>query len=273
MRNQTKPSHALKMNTREVAWLWYMMARDGINFEECQLDSHAMRRQLSEHLTEDLITNLEHAKDTQFIPEGDFKWVDKDGRQPPWLVRKSLKLTGKMLLPPAFSTLPIRQQMIAIFDIWKTSLSDKQRALNTLKHEWREHLLDDKLFNWMKGEEEQAKCSMAWEWMTKHQPQLMRRASPWRSHNELLEFFDEKDVTSLEKELLATKIRRRWSTKKTRENSTHKKQYNFVLTNDINSALNQLAKKHKISRTKVLEGLILQETAVGLYLDKSCQKP
>jgi predicted transcriptional regulator len=49
-------------------------------------------------------------------------------------------------------------------------------------------------------------------------------------------------------------------------NATHKKQYNFVLNNNINAALDKLAEEHQLSRTKILEELILSETAHRLYL-------
>lgn len=271
MDKHNESSRVLRMRVREVTWLWHYLARAGVEFNECQLDSTTMRFQLRNHISTRDIEKLEYAKDTQFLPDEDFKWVDKSERQSAWLVRKALELLGERSLLPALATLPTRQQFIAIFDIWETRLSVKRRAIDTLKNEWREHQLDDKLFNWMKGEEEQAKCSMAWEWMIKHQPRLIRRASPWGSHAELMEFFDRQDITPAEKELFATKIKRRWSTRKTRENSPHKKQYNFVLANDVNAALNQLALKHKISRTKVLETLILHEAAGGLYLDKPAQ--
>jgi predicted transcriptional regulator len=39
-----------------------------------------------------------------------------------------------------------------------------------------------------------------------------------------------------------------------------------VLNNNINAALDKLAEEHQLSRTKILEELILSETAHRLYL-------
>lgn len=264
---------AMKLSARELAWLCHELWDEGVVFDECQLNSQVMRRQIAQHLTREVREILEYAKDTQFLPDDDFRWIDKDGRMPSWLVRKVIKATGKLQLPELFATLPTRQQVIALIDAWEARLSDKKRTLSNLEHEWREHLQNDKLFSWFKEEDELSKCSMAWEWMEKNYPKHTRRSPPWRRHSELLDFFDRRDITSGEKELFVSKIKRRWSTQKSRENSPNKKQYNFVLTNDANSVLDKLAQAHKLSRTKILERLILNEAESGLHLGRVLREP
>ncbi|MEX5545462.1 hypothetical protein Q1J68_07595 [Pseudomonas pergaminensis] len=272
MDDESEITQALRFNVREFAWLWHELTNDGIDFDERHLNSSVMRLQISKHLTRGVMRNLEHAKDTQFLLDDDFRWIDKDGRQPTWLLRKALQATGKIRLPQPIATLLIRQQVISIIDIWEARLSDKKMLLSDLEHEWREHLQHDKLFTWFKGADEQAKCSMAWEWLEKYQPQLTRRAPPLGCYRELLDFFDLRDVTPSEKELFVAKIKRWWGTRKTRENSPTKKQYNFVLTNDVNTALDKLAQGHEISRTKILERLILNEAETGLLLGQTLRK-
>ncbi|MDV6593973.1 hypothetical protein FA513_29745 [Pseudomonas aeruginosa] len=271
-RAETELIRTMKMNVREIAWLWNALSNDGIDFDECQLNSQVMRKQIAEHLTPKLVAALEHAKDTQFLAEDDFRWVAKDGRQPAWLVRKTLQAIGEILLPQPLATLPIRQQVIAVFDLWNARLSEKRMALSDLEYAWREHLQHDKLFTWFKGEDEESKCSMAWDWMEKHQPQLTRSVPPFTCHSELMDFFDRRDATPGERELYVAKIKRWWGTRKTRENSPNKKQYNFVLANDVNTALDKLAQGHKLSRTKILERLILNEAETGLHLGQVLRK-
>ncbi|MDI3270826.1 hypothetical protein [Pseudomonas sp. AL03] len=269
---ENAPLRAMKMPVREIVWLWHTLSNEGIDFDDCQLNSTVMRSQIAAHLTSKLIAALEHAKGTQLLPDDDFRWVLKDGRQPAWIVRKTLQFIGEMRLPQPLETLPIRQQVIAVFDLWNARLSDKKMALSDLEHAWREHLQHDKLFNWFKGKDEEAKCSLAWDWMKTHQPQLTRSAPPFTRHSELLEFFDRRDATPGEKELYTAKIKRRWSTQKTRENSPTKKQYNFVLSNEVNTTLDKLAQEHKLSRTKILEQLILNEAETGLQLGQALRK-
>lgn len=257
---ETKLIRTMKMSWREIAWMWRALSDDGVDFDECRLNSQLMRQQIAEYLTHKLLADLEHAKDTQFLAEDDFRWVAKEGRQPAWLLRKTLQTIGVRLLPQPLTTLPIRQQVIAVFDLWNARLSEKREALGDLEYAWREHLQNDKLFTWFRGKEEESKCSMAWDWMRKHQPQLARGAPPFTCHSELLDFFDRSDATPGERELYVAKIKRWWGTRKTRENSSDKKkQYNFVLANDVNEALDKLAQRHKLSRTKILERLILNE--------------
>lgn len=84
--------------------------------------------------------------------------------------------------------------------------------------------------------------------------------------------FDRRDATQGERELYVAKIKRWWGTRKTRENSPNKKQYNFVLANDVNTALDKLAQGHKLSGTKILERLILNEAETGLHLGQVLRK-
>jgi hypothetical protein len=258
-----------KLDVREVAWLCHFLTSEGIDFEECALNSQVMRKQISDILNRRDIEEFEQAKSTQFIPEEDFRWIhDKDTRQVAWVLQRSMQSSNRLILPNAFMTLPLRQRIISIIDIWKADLSVKQRTVSRLKYEWAEHKLDDKLFTWFKGEHEQAKCSMAWDWIQKHQPTITRLAAPFWCYNDLIVFFDQAKVTSTEKKFIVTKIKQRWNTKAARQNSPHKKQYNFVLSNEVSTALDKLAQKHKVSRTKALEKLILNEADLGLYLDQ-----
>lgn len=271
-RGESALIRAMKMTPREITWVWHALLNEGIDFDDCRLNSHVMRQQIAEHLTPKLMAALEHAKGTQLLPDDDFRWVAKDGRQPNWLVRKALQAIGERRLLQPLTTLPIRQQVIAIFDLWDARLSDKKMALIDLEYAWREHLQHDDLFRWFKEEDEKSKCLMAWEWMKEHQPQQTRNELPFARHRELLDFFDRHDATPGEKELYVAKIKRRWGTRKTRENSPNKKQYNFVLTNDVNAALDKLAQGYKLSRTKILEQLILNEAETGLHLGQMLRK-
>ena len=104
--------------------------------------------------------------------------------------------------------------------------------------------------------------------MEKNKSWLTWQAAPFTKLNEMLEFFDHSGASDEEKELYVDKIKRRWSTQKTREKAVEKKQYNFVLPLNVNAVLDKLAEEHQLSRTKVLEHLILGEEQHELYLPK-----
>ena len=111
--------------------------------------------------------------------------------------------------------------------------------------------------------------TLTWSWLEKNKPRLTWRAEPFTKLTELLEFFDHSEASDEEKELYIEKIKRRWSTQKTREKAVEKKQYNVVLPLSVNAVLDKLAEEHRLSRTKVLEHLILSEEQHELYLPRN----
>ena len=257
------------LNKREVAGLWLsLVGQEGERLDDCQFNSPTMRDKIAQTLKDSrsLKRDLEHARETQLLPLEAFGWIERNGRQPKWLAVEAMRKTNLRLRNSIFRTLPNKDQVIVIFDLWNTDFGRKERALSYLAEDWNEHLRTDKIFKWFKDQDEREKCSLAWSWLEQNQPTLIRREKPFTRHGELLEFFDHSGASSGEKELYVEKIKRRWSTQKTRVNATHKKQYNFVLNNNINAALDKLAEEHQLSRTKILEELILSETAHRLYL-------
>ena len=140
--------------------------------------------------------------------------------------------------------------------------------MRRLSDAWTEHARSDRIFSWFKDKDERTKCALAWSWLEKNKPRITWRAEPFTKLTELLEFFDHSGASDEEKELYVDKIKRRWSTQKTREKAVEKKQYNFVLPLSVNAVLDKLAEEHQLSRTKVLEHLILSEEQHELYLPK-----
>ena len=258
-----------QLNDREVGWLWYYLQfRKDKNLDECALNGSYMRRQIARCLSYDegLKEDAEYLLETQLLPYEAFQWIQKDERQAKWLGKYAIKKAKVFMLQPPFSTMTGKNLIIAIFDTWDTRPGFKESALSDLKHDWHEHLQTDRIFSWFKQENEEEKCELAWDWIEKNKPLLIRGTKPFTSHSGLLELFDRSDATPDEKKHYVDAIKRRWSTQKHRKSTHHKKQYNFVLTNDVNTALDRLAQDHQLSRTKVLEQLILSEAAHSLYL-------
>lgn len=258
------------LNDREVAWLWFFLTeREGARLDECSLNSSTMRDRIAHYLEYKprLRDNLVCARETELLPEEAFGWIERTGRQPKWLAAEAMKRTIFRLSNSIFRTLSSKPQLIALVDLWDTDFSRKERLLSRLSEDWNEHLQADKIFNWFKDQDERGKCSLAWSWLEKNKPELTQREKPFTRLAELLDFFDHSGASPGEKELYVDKIKRRWSTQKTRENTPNKKQYNFVLTDNVNDALDKLHQDHHLSRTKILELLILRETEHRLYLD------
>lgn len=258
------------LDDREVAWLWLFLERqEDVQLNECQLNSKTMRDQIARTLRNNILLtrNLNWERDTKLLPNDVFDAIEKNGRQPKWLYSQTAKRTGLFLVRSSiFNMLTEKEKIIALFDIWDEDFGQKERMLSRLLYDWAQHVRDDRIFSWFKDKDERTKCTLAWNWLEKNKPRLTLRTEPFTKLTELLEFFDQGNASAEEKELYVEKIKRRWSTQKTRENATEKKQYNFVLSNSINAILDKLAVEHQLSRTKVLEQLLLNEEHHGLYL-------
>lgn len=258
-----------RLDNREVAWLWLIIESKARGMlEECQLNSGVMREQIARRLgsNQKLLAGLKRERDTDLLPDDAFSWIETSGRQPTWLLAQIRQRTGLSTRSAVLRTLSARDQAIALFDFWDTDFHRKKTTLDRLQKRWVEHVKTDRIFQWFRGKDETAKCALAWSWLEKNELMLTRRSAPFAKLDELLEFFDLSRASDGEKELYVEKIKRRWSTQKTRESATHKKQYNFVFTNDVNAVLDKLAEEHQLSRTKVLEKLLLNEIQHGLYL-------
>lgn len=257
------------LNNRVVTWLWLkLITQAKTQLEECQLNSQTMRNQIARALKEDrrLIRRFKADLDTHLLPEQTFNWIEKNGRQPKWLAAEVAKKTEIQIRSSVFHSLTKKEQLIALLDLWDEGFSHKDRTLRRLAFDWTMHMKADRIFNWFKDKDERAKCALAWSWLEKNNPQLTLFAAPFTKLNELLDFFDHCGAFADEKELYIEKIKRRWNTQKTREKATEKKQYNFVLTHSVNAILDKLAEEHELSRTKVLQKLLLSEAEQGLYL-------
>lgn len=258
------------LTEREVTWLWLVLeGRERIQMDECQLNSQTMRDQIAGALRRNprVTMDLVRARDRELLPEEAFSWIEKSGRQPKWLAAQAGNKTGLRINSSVFRTLTDKEQLIALFDLWDKDFGLKEITLRRLSDAWTEHARSDRIFSWFK-EDERAKCTLAWSWLEKNKPRLTWRAEPFTKLTELLEFFDHSGASDEEKELYVDKIKRRWSTQKTREKAVEKKQYNFVLPLSVNAVLDKLAEEHELSRTKVLEMLILGEEQHELYLPK-----
>ena len=61
-------------------------------------------------------------------------------------------------------------------------------------------------------------------------------------------------------------IKKRWSQNKYRAKSTGKKQCNFILSQKAIHCLEELAKKHDLKKTEILEILLKMEEEKGTYI-------
>lgn len=267
----SKRLHQWKLNDREVVWLWLWLSsqeRHRLSVE-CGVNSPTMRDLIFSELQRNpsWVKETSTEKDRSLLPQHSFAWIEEQGRMPDWLAKNVIDHTACTLDTTLYvlNELSSKNYIIAIYDFWNIEPSRKLSSLERLKRRWFEHLKESNIFDWFKQDEVE-KCETAWDWLNKNKPRLTVREKPFRTHIDLLDFFDRCRASFDEKQLYVEKIKRRWSTQKSRKNNPDKKQYNFVLNEEINASLNRLAQKHNVSRTKVLETLIKAEEEYDQYL-------
>ncbi len=102
--------------------------------------------------------------------------------------------------------------------------------------------------------------------MIKNKPSLTDGQRPFRNHADLLLFFESSNTTLDEKRLYVNTVKKRWTQKKYREQTSNQKQHNFILAAQSGESLAALARKHKMTKSSVIEALIDGEAREGSYL-------
>lgn len=179
--------------------------------------------------------------------------------------QKLLQLLGL----PYFSAPPQltgRAHVVAILDTWSIGLTQKQQALANLEHQWIALKRQDGIFSWFNEKNRTERCAVAWEWLCSNEPYSTYGKAPIDNYEKLISFFDATGWSEAEKTLRVLRIKRRWSQKSYREKLKNKKQYNFMLSDEINKKLDGLAEKYNLKRNHVLETLIQMEAAQELYI-------
>jgi len=269
----TKALGVGRVDKRFESWLWLFLNhyRGGLNPDH--FGSSIARNEMAGFIsnTPDMKDRIELEKNRALVPDESLRWITQSERQLNWLMRQLDTTTD-----PFLSILPQRLQgrdrVIARIDWWNESIDRKAREIENLKSNWGQYAQQDDIFKWLKGEDESAKCELAWEWVKKHKPSFMRWQTPFKNHEDVIIYFDNPKFNEHEKILCIDKIKRRWSQQRYRENLSGKKQYNFVLSDNAIQALDKIASKYDLKRPQILEILIKMEAEHGKYVPEKLRK-
>lgn len=253
---------------REFAWLWMFLKRT----RRTELDpnlfgSHQARDQMafvlntSPQVKEQVLGMMK----SHLLPDQAFSWITQESRQLRWLDHELTKHERyySITLPPQLAG---RERLIMRIDALDIPPTEKLLFLNRMEQDWGRLRGTDKMFAWFKAKDQADRCSTAWEWLSTHYPSHTSGKASFKGYLDLLSFFDQTNWGDAEKDLCVLKIKRRWGQKAYREKLQDKKQYNFVLSDETNQKLDQLAKKHALKRNQILEILIKTELNQELYI-------
>jgi len=208
---------------------------------------------------------LENESGRWLLPQERLDWITEDKRQIKWLQSHIWNQFKGGFSPPPPRLLG-RNSVIASIDAWNTELSNKALVVDQMKWNWEQHKQSDHIFKWFREKDELSRCEIAWQWLFEKRNNLTWQHPPISNYEDLLIFFDTRQISDAEKMLIVEAIKKRVSQQQYRKKMADKKQCNLVLSNKTILDLDKLAAKYGVSRPQIMETLIQFETERNIYL-------
>jgi hypothetical protein len=93
-----------------------------------------------------LTATIDNQRNRALLPEHEFDWIEKKGRQATWLLRKAEHTyKGKPIFP---INLTPRERLVAWFDYGNIEKTEKLDILKDLNKAWVKQQLQDKALSW-----------------------------------------------------------------------------------------------------------------------------
>lgn len=253
-----------KLTDREIVWILLYLRDDGLNFPLEKFGAANMCRSMANHIYKHrLDRTVREEMNISFLPERDFDWIEKGGRQPRWLLHRVLR--DKRIDTPSCPThLSAREELITLFDYSKRSLDRKKSYLEDLQKDWVQHKAHDRLLNWFTKGEVKQKCETAWQWYYDTHPKVVDKIPAFKSVEDILFALDCRLFSAEEVEHHITQIKKKLKAKQVAEHREGKPQTNLALEAKDRTALQKLAKQERQSMTEVIRRLIWHADAHGM---------
>lgn len=265
------------IDDRATTWLW-LVIQDEINspkerknmfggtaylFKDCDFGTSRTREYIARHIDRErsLIDKIEARKSHSMVHEEELKWIEKNGRQVDFLLRKHSEIADRENRVHYPENLTKRQKLIASIDYPNESISKKKSYLRRLKKSWVQQQTDDSLFKWYivgGKEKEKEKCEVAWIWYQKNHNQHACDVEKFEKQEDVLSFLDSTNFTLDSKLLHLEQIKKKHKSLQTKVNRQGKIQTNLSLSEEARRQLDDLAKEKSKTKTDVVEELISQ---------------
>ncbi|WP_258023458.1 hypothetical protein [Pseudomonas aeruginosa] len=257
----------LNADSRFTTWLWFFIKFHSPQAYLGEFRSPGMRDRMAEVINQDphRADFIEAQSAISLLPAQSLQWITNDKRQNIFLIRKLAEKNGNNYLVSS-ANLTGRDLTIATIDTWQTDQTQKSALVSQIKWEWELHTSSDHMFKWFDDADEREKLNTAWEIAKNKYSSLLFQQTPFQEKNDFIIFFDSQFLTASDKTLLMESIKKRWSQNKYRAKMTGKKQYNFILSDKTIKRLDNLADKHNLKRTQVLDILLQMEEEKGIYI-------
>lgn len=257
-----------ELEARINTCLWFFMRRNEVNFHAGNYGDTNFRENATIHLGQSRLSNLvQNVLPQRLLPHELFKWITKDKRQINWILKYENEILGCGIHPDV-PNLFGRELAIANLDQWEIDLVQKEIAFRAMERAWNDHLQNDNIFKWFKKESEASRCEFAWEWLVTKWPLYTAGKPPVSNYSELLVAFDGIPTSHAQKTLDVGGIRSSWNQQKgrARKKEAGVSQYNFWLSDQTISDLDNLAATYGVSRPQIIAALIQSEAQNNRYL-------
>lgn len=249
---------------RNWNWLWsYVLWIRPSSLSADDFGSPHERQRLADVLKREIHLKEQIQLDAsqQLLPLELFMWILDDKRQLKWITSQLSETEKASKIPAVLSE---RDRTLTLIDLCNLgSLASKRIFVENLRLNWNRHRDQDKRYEWFTKKPAKERLQFAWDWFTRNVPLLTYGETSFQSQADLLIFFDQIKPTPEQSELWLMKIKKQWSQHNYRAQMQGKSQLNVVLKDSTISQLDQLASKHDLSRSKVLERLIELETRLN----------
>lgn len=253
------------IDTRLYSFIWFSLTQSDPALRQTNFDT-LPQRNLVEFLSRDpgMIDNLRIAINNGFFDEIYLNWISESNRQAKWL-EKYIAESGMGATVLNRHAIPHqlygKRLSIALIDYWlvPVNLVNRSFTANSLRQAWQSHTQTDEVFDWLAGEESEAKRNSFQKWMIRHRPIGILSNPDFQTHEDLLQFFDQSVPIYSDRILFSKKARSAWNQELRRARSDDKKQCNFVLNEKTIFKLEKLAAMFGFSRTRILEIIISEE--------------
>lgn len=272
-------------SSRIQSLIWFALAQNNGFFIDIHSISTYNRDELASFIKNmDTLNGGNQWIPVKLVPDTNLSWIEDNQRQSRWIINqfilhiaasqnKAEQLGGHYKsknhpTPPRH--LKGKNLSIAYFDYFSahyfSTVDEKINFIKTLESYWQNHTKTDRYFSWLDKNDANSRIEFFWEWLTKKNPEITHNRPIFKTHEGVLEFFDNPAFSESAKELFNKKANNMWAQKKRRENSKNKRQCNFVLTEKTASKLEKLAAKHHLTRTEIIELIINAEAEKETYI-------
>ena len=198
------------------------------------------------------------------LPERDFDWIEKNGRQPRWLLHKVIREEYISTLPPCPAHLSAREELIALIDYSTEPLDSKKRYLESLQEDWGHHKAYDRQLDWFTKGETQQKCETAWQWYYDNHPRVVDKVSAFKSAESILFALDCTPFSFEEVQHHVEQIKKKLKARQVAERRENKPQTNLTLETKDREVLQKLAEQERQSMTEIVRRLIWHAGTHGM---------